>query len=96
METSGLRHRRNTQEQNIIEIKETIYARTVSVVEYDCAIGQGKTYKTIKEGFLIKFMKHDIPCIFGRLVNNKIIPITAEEQKSLESVGYLVGDMVPI
>ena len=53
-----------------------------------------KIYKTRNDGFLIQVMEDDNHCVVGRLVNNKVISITNEEQKICESEGYIVGDIL--
>ena len=51
-------------------------------------------FKTMKDEFIFTQL-NEVYCTIGRLVNEKIINITLEEQQRWESAGFLVADMVP-
>ena len=66
------------------------HSLAINVEPYD---SENKIFITITNRFLIKEIKDYSLCVIGRLVNDKVISITNEEQEMWEFVGLKVGDV---
>jgi hypothetical protein len=101
MDSSGIRHRNIGKPQNISNMDLDIVGKN----RYNCLVGnyrsidvkpygdwEDKIYITLIDVFLIKEINYDSYSVIGRLINNKIVSLTDEEERICLYEGYILED----